>query len=335
MNTNLLTVSTSPHILGRMSVRSMYLEYMIAMAPALLMGLYYFGVPALLTVLLSVASAAATEFLISLITKKPNSLGSLHIICLGMMLGLILPPGAPWWLPVVGGALTVALGISIFGGIGYYPMNPVLVAWVALAISWPEAMNSFLDPIPLGSGGGDWSIAETPLMQLKGDVGVLQSVELGVLWLGQVPGAVGATGSWAILAGGIYLIIRRIIPWQIPIGVLLGAVGMALLAAYTDPKIAELGLEDFASHLAVAWFHLGAGALLIAAFFVGPEPVTSPVTPWGTFLFGIGIGLMAIIVRCWGGLVDGALYGVLLMNTVTPLLDRIRPRVIGKVVSGA
>ncbi|MBU1274104.1 MAG: RnfABCDGE type electron transport complex subunit D [Proteobacteria bacterium] len=334
MNQNLLTVSTSPHILGRTTVRSMYLEYMIALAPALLMGLYYFGAPALITVLLAVASAAVSDFIVSFITKKPSTLSNLHIICLGLVLGQILPPGAPWWLPVVGGALTVFLGIGIFGGIGYYPMNPVLVAWVALAISWPEAMNSFLDPLPLGTEG-DWAEAETPLMQLKGDIGTLQAFELGVLWLGKVPGAIGATSSWALLAGGVYLIIRRIIPWQIPIGALLGAVGMALLAAYTDPAIEELGLEGFAAHMDVAWFHLGTGGLLIAAFFVGPEPVSSPVTPWGTLLFGVGIGLMAIIVRTWGGLVDGAFYGVLLMNAATPLLDRIRPRVIGKVVNGA
>ncbi|MBU1155467.1 MAG: RnfABCDGE type electron transport complex subunit D, partial [Proteobacteria bacterium] len=134
---------------------------------------------------------------------------------------------------------------------------------------------------------------------------------------------------------GVYLIIRRIIPWQIPIGALLGAIVMALIATYTDPRILELGYEEFAANMNVVWFHLGAGGLMIAAFFLGPEPVSSPVTPWGTFLFGVGIGLMTIIVRTWGGLVDGAFYGVLLMNAANPLLDRIRPRVIGKVVSGA
>jgi len=334
MNENLLTVSTSPHILGRMSVRSMYLEYIIALAPALLVGLYYFGFPALITVLLAVASAAVSDFIASKIQKKPTTLSSLHIVCMGLMLGMILPPGAPWWLPVIGGALTVFLGISIFGGIGAYPMNPVLVAWVALYISWPESMNAFFEPQALGNGD-DWAEAETLLMQLKGDISTLEMVEMSKLWLGQVPGYIGSTSTWALLVGGVYLIIRRIIPWQIPVGALLGAIVMGLIATYTDPRILELGYEEFAANMNVVWFHLGAGGLMIAAFFLGPEPVSSPVTPWGTFLFGVGIGLMTIIVRTWGGLVDGAFYGVLLMNAANPLLDRIRPRVIGKVVSGA
>jgi electron transport complex protein RnfD len=334
MNENLLTVSTSPHKLGGMSVRSMYLEYIIALAPALLVGLYYFGFPALITVLLTVASAAVSEFVASLIKKKPSNLSNLHVLCMGLMLGMILPPGAPWWLPIIGGALTVLLGMSIFGGLGAYPMNPVLVAWVALYISWPESMNAFLEPQALGTGD-EWSEAETLLMQLKGDVSTFEMVELGAVWLGSVAGFIGSTSAFGLLLGGIYLIIRRIIPWQIPVGAILGAIGMALLAAYTDPRILELGYEEFGANMNIVWFHLGAGGFMIAAFFLGPEPVTSPVTPWGTFLFGVGIGLMTIIVRTWGGLVDGAFYGVLLMNAVTPLLDRIRPKVIGKVVSGA
>ena len=334
MNHNLLTVSTSPHILGRTTVRSIYLEMMIALAPALLTGLYYFGAPGLITVLLAVASAAAAELVISLLTKKPSTLSNLHVLLLGLLMGMILPPGAPWWLPVVGGALTVLLGVSIFGGIGAYPMNPVLVAWAALAISWPEAMNHYFEPMALGSGG-DWMEAETPLMQLKGDIGTLEVFEVGVLWLGQTAGAIGSTGTWALMAGGIYLIIRRLIPWQIPIGVLVGAVGMGLLAAYTDPQVAEMGFEEFGAYLNIVWFHLAAGGLMITAFFLAPEPVSSPVTPWGTFLFGAGVGVMTIIVRFWGTPVEGAFYAVLVMNAVTPLLDRIRPRVIGKVVSGA
>ncbi|MCF8031466.1 MAG: RnfABCDGE type electron transport complex subunit D [Desulfarculaceae bacterium] len=334
MNNNLLTVSTSPHILGRTTLRSMYLEMMIALVPALLVGLYYFGAPGLTTVVLAMAAAAATEYLISLITKKPSTLSNLHILLMGLMMGMILPPGAPWWLPVAGGFLTVALGMSIFGGNGNYPFNPVLVAWAALAISWPEAMGAYLEPMALGSGD-DWMEAETFLMQLKGDIGTLEMFELGTLWIGNVAGGVGTTGTWALLAGGIYLVIRRLIPWQIPLGALIGAVGMGLLAVYTDERVAEMGFEEFSAYLNIVWLHLGAGSFMIAAFFLGPEPVSSPVTPWGGLLFGLGVGMMTIIVRFWGSPLDGAFYGVLLMNAATPLLDRIRPRVIGKVVSGA
>jgi H+/Na+-translocating ferredoxin:NAD+ oxidoreductase subunit D len=335
MNKNLLTVSTSPHILGCTTVRSMHAEIMIALAPAFLVGLYYFGMPALSTVVLAVVAALATDYLVGLLIKKPANLGDLHTLLLGILMGLILAPGAPWWLCLVGGALTVLLGKLIFGGLGNYPMNPVLVAWAAMAISWPEAMNFFLDPVALGSGG-EWAQAETPLMQLKGDPGTLAGVfEMSELWLGMAPAAVGAGGTWALLLGGLYLIIRRLIPWQIPLGVLAGAVGMALLATYTEPSILELEFETFAEHLEVAWFHLATGGIMIAAFFLAPEPVSSPVTPWGMLLFGVGVGFMAIIVRTWGGFTDGVFYGVLLMNAATPLFDRIRPKVLGKVVSGA
>ncbi len=335
MNEKLLTVSTSPHVLGRTTVRSMHVEWLIALAPAFLVGLYYYGMPGLSTVVLAVAAALVADYGVGLIIKKPANLSDLHSLLLGVLMGLILPAGAPWWLCLVGGALAVVLGKLVFGGLGNYPMNPVLVAWAAMAISWPESMNFFLEPVPLGSGG-EWEQAETPLMQLKGDPSTLAgSFELSDLWLGAVPSAVGAGGTWALLLGGVYLIIRRLIPWQIPLGVLAGAVAMALLATYTEPSILELEFETFAEHLDVAWFHLATGGIMIAAFFLAPEPVSSPVTPWGMFLFGVGVGFMAIIVRTWGGLMDGAFYGVLLMNAATPLFDRIRPKVLGKVVSGA
>ncbi|RJX33886.1 MAG: RnfABCDGE type electron transport complex subunit D [Desulfarculus sp.] len=335
MNENLLVVSTSPHLLGRITLRSMHLEIMLALTPAFLVGLYYFGFPALSTVVLAVAGALGSDYLVSYLTKKPAHPEDLHTALIGFLMGLILAPGAPWWLCLLGGALAVVLGKLLFGGLGSYPLNPVLVAWAAMALSWPAGMNRFLEPLALGTAG-DWTQAQIPLMQLKSDISTLSGVyEMKNLWLGVVPAAVGAGSSVALMAGGLYLIIRRLIPWQIPLGALLGAAGMALLASYTDPRIGELGLEGLAARLDVIWFHLATGGLMIAAFFLAPEPVTSPVTPWGTFLFGLGVGIMTIIVRTWGSWVDGAFYGVLLMNLATPLLDRIRPRVLGKVVTGA
>ncbi|MFH1057357.1 MAG: RnfABCDGE type electron transport complex subunit D [Pseudomonadota bacterium] len=333
MNAKLLTVSTSPHWLGRTTIRSMHVEFMAALLPAVFTGFYYFGFPGLSVVVLAMASALITEVICVRVTNLPNRVEDLHAVLLGLLLGLILPAGAPWWLPIVGGALAIILGKMVFGGLGNYPMHPVLVAWVALSLSWPEHMNAYYAPVALGSGG-DFSVTETPLMALKNDIGSLEIFELADLWVGNAPGAIGATGSLALIAGGIYLMLRRLVPWQIPVGVILGAVLMSIVAAYTDARIMELGMEGLAANLKVAWFHLATGGLLIAAFFLAPEPVSSPVTPWGTFLFGLGVGVMTIIVRTWGSWPDGAFYGVLLMNTVTPLLDRIRPKVLGKVVGG-
>ena len=325
MNSRLLTVSTSPHLLGRATIRSRHLETMLALLPAVGFGVYYFGGPGLMVILLSTAAAVAAEYLAQRLTKQEVTAGDLHAVLIGLLMGLVLPAGAPWWLPVVGGAFAVVVGKLFFGGLGGYPMNPVLVAWVALALSWPEQMNAFYQPL-----SSEWYVSETPLMMLKDDPSTLEVITRSQLWWGLVPGAVGATATWPLVIGGLYLVIRRIVPWQIPLGVLLGAAGMALLAAYTDPTLGELGYESFAQQWSIVTFHLGAGGLMIAAFFLAPEPVTSPVTPWGMFLFGLGVGFMTVIVRTWGAPVDGAFYGVLIMNAATPLLDRIRPKVLGK-----
>lgn len=327
MSAPLLTVSTSPHWLGRTTVRSMHLEWLIALAPALAMGVYLFSYQALIVVGLSAAAAVAAEAAYQKIAEQPILVGDLHALLMGLLLGLILPAGAPWWLPVVGGALAVVLGKLFFGGLGGYPMNPVLIAWAALALSWPEHMQSFFMPFTS-------EVSETPLMMLKNDVSTLEVVGLSGLWWGQFPGAIGANCGWALLVGGLYLVVRRLVPWQIPLGVVLGAILLSLLAAYTDPNLGQLGYNTFGQNFAIALFHLGAGGIMISAFFLGTEPVSSPVTPWGMFLFGLGIGFMAVIVRVWGGPVDGAFFGVLVMSAATPLFDRIRPKVLGKVVPG-
>ncbi len=329
MSNKLLTVSTSPHILGGTTVRSMHLEFILALAPALVVGIIYFGLPGAITVALSIASALATEFAYSRLRKTPETAMDLHAVLLGLLLGMLLPAGAPWWLPLVGGFLTVGLGKLLFGGLGGYPMNPVLIAWAALTLSWPEHMNSFYAAL------GIHQVTETPLMGLKYDASTIEVYRNMDLWLGLSAGAIGTTCTWALLAGGLYLVVRRLIPWQIPFGVLLGTVAMAYLAAYTDPNLTQLGYSGLAKNWTIVSFHLATGGLMIAAFFLAPEPVSSPMTPWGTFLFGLGIGLMTVIVRSWGHWVDGVYFAVLVMSAATPLFDRIRPKVLGKVVGGA
>lgn len=329
MSNNLLTVSTSPHILGGTTVRSMHLEFILALVPALVVGLYYFGLPAVITVALAIASAVATELLYTRLRKIPDTVMDMHAALLGLLLGMILPAGAPWWLPLVGGLLTVGLGKLLFGGLGGYPMNPVLIAWAALSLSWPEHMNSFYAAL------GAPEVTETPLMALKYDAATLEVYRSADLWLGLNAGAIGATCTWALLAGGIYLVIRKLVPWQIPLGVLAGVIGMSYLAAYTDPKLTQLGYTTLGQVWTIASFHLATGGLMIAAFFLAPEPVSSPMTPWGTLLYGLGIGFMTVIVRSWGSPVDGVFFAVLVMNAATPLFDRIRPKVLGKVVGGA
>ena len=199
MTSRLLTVSTSPHILGRKTIRSFNLDIIIALAPALLVGLYYFGMPGLITLILAVASTLVAEYVYCRIAKLPVELDNLHAALMGLLLGMVLPAGAAWWIPVVGGGLTIVVGKMFFGGMGAYPMNPVLVAWAAMSISWPEQMSAYFAPL---AEGGEYEVTETLLMQLKFDVGTFEIVEMPDLWLGLVPGAIGATCAWALLAGG-------------------------------------------------------------------------------------------------------------------------------------
>lgn len=325
MSAPLLTVSTSPHILGRTTVRQMHLEFLIALAPTLLAGFYYFGTPAVVLVVLSAATALVVEWAIAKVCGLPNRVDDLHAVLMGVLLGMLLPAGAPWWVAVVGAVLAIAMAKMIFGGLGGYPMNPVLIAWATLEISWPEHMKAFL--MPLASKP---EMAQSALMKLQADPSVIKTLDLMGLWCGTDPGELGCTSAWAILIGGLYLIIRRHIDWRIPLGVMVGVIVMSLLALSLDPNLAKLGLTGLWQKLHLAWFHLGSGGMMIAAFFLATESVSSPVTPGGCLLYGLGIGILAVIIRSWGAAGDGAYYAVLLMSAATPLFDRVRPRVIGK-----
>ncbi len=328
MNASLLTVSPSPHLLGSMTMRSMHVEIMLAMAPAALAGLYFFGVPALINLVAATLAAVVFEYLCVKLFKLPDRQGDLHAVVLGLTLGLILPPGGPIYLPIMGGLLAVGLAKMIFGGIGAYPMNPVLIAWAGLTISWPEQMKAFFLPCP---GDGKWEIAETFLMKLRNDPEVITSTDLSALWAGLTPGEIGTTCTWAIIAGGIYLIVRGIINWRVPLGVFVGTLVMSQIAQDTDPSLIEMDLAGSLEGLRITWLHLGDGGLMFAAFFLATEPVSSPVTPKGTLLYGLGIGFLAVIIRTWGAAPgDGVYYAVLLMSTATPMFDRLRPAVLGK-----
>ena len=320
----LLTVSASPHILGKRTVASLYKDWLIALIPALLAAIYYFGSAAVINIAIAVISTVGFEFLICKIFNLPNRLNDLHAALMGLLLGLLMPAGAPFWVPLIGGLIISGLAKAMFGGLGGYPMNPVLIAWACLALSWPEHMNNFF-----GAAGTEAAMktTQTPLMLVAADLKAYGATDLWALWCGYVPGAVGTTSTWAILLGGLYLLIRKVISWHIPVAVLAGAIVMSLLASVADAKLAQTGLGAFN----LAWFHLGAGGLMISAFFFAPEHVSSPMTNGGMLVYGLGIGVLAVIIRHWGANVEGVYYAVLFMSCCTPLLDRIRPKVLGKV----
>jgi len=307
-----LTVSMSPHLRGAISVERMMLAFIIALAPASLMGIYLFGVRALITILIAVATAVSVETIIEYLTHRTLTYRDYHAALTGLLFALICPPSVPWWIPVIGAGVAVILGKMVFGGLGTYPFNPVLVSWVVVKLSWGDRMSLFLSPHTTEQ-------VLTPLMAIKEDPALFYSYKLVELFLGNQAGGIGAPCGAALLAGGIFLLALGLIRWHIPVSFLLGITICAVILRAINPDL----------YPPVA-FHLITGGVLITAIFLAPEPVTSPVTPRGMLLFGFLAGVLTMIIRLWGADPDGSFYGVLVMNAATPLFNNLRPKVFGR-----
>jgi Na+-translocating ferredoxin:NAD+ oxidoreductase subunit D len=312
LETATLMVSMSPHVRGSLSIERMMGSMLLALVPTAAAGVYFFGLTALLTLVLAMATAAAVEAAIELLSKQKLTIGDLHALLTGLLLALILPPTAPWWLTMTGAATAIILGKMLFGGLGAYPFNPPLVAWVVLKLSWPERMNAFISPLT-----GEPAL--TPLMAFQEDPALFYSYDLWDLFLGTAAGGIGMVCGLAIVIGGLYLLVRGIIRWHIPVAFLLG-VGlfawiMRMINADLYPPVG---------------FHLAGGGVLLGALFLAPEPVTSPVTPTGMLAFGLLAGILTMILRMWGADYDGTFYAILVMNAATPLFNYLVPRAYGE-----
>jgi len=260
METNYI-VSMSPHIRGGNSIEKMMKTFLVGLIPASLMGIYLFGVRTLIIMILSMGTAVIVETVIEKLTKKRLTYRDYHALLTGLLLALILPPSVPWWIPVVGGGVAIILGKMVFGGLGNYPFNPVLVAWVVLRLSWADRMNIFFEPNTTNQ-------VLTPLMAIKEDPAMFYSYDLLPLFLGNKAGPIGTVCGLAVLIGGLFIISRGIIRWHIPLAFLFGIALFSGILRYINPDIYPPVI-----------FHLISGSVLFGAFFLAPEPVTSPVTP--------------------------------------------------------
>lgn len=312
METTNYIVSMSPHIRGGNTIERMMLTFIIGIAPTSVAAIYLFGIKSLIIMILSVATAVIVESAIERITHQELTYRDLHAILVGLLLALILPPSVPWWIPVVGASVAIILGKMVFGGLGNYPFNPVLVAWVVLKLSWAERMNLFFEPHTT-------SQVLTPLMAVKEDPSLFYSYDLLPLFLGDKPGPIGTVCGLAILIGGIFILTRGIIRWHIPLSFLFGIALFSAILRYINPDVYPPVV-----------FHLMGGGVLLGAFFLAPEPVTSPVTPMGMMLFGFLAGVTTMIIRMWGAYPDGTFYAILIMNAATPLFNYLRPRAYGR-----
>jgi electron transport complex protein RnfD len=315
MQNNNFIVSMSPHIRGGMSIEKMMRTFIIGLIPTAVVAIYLFGIKSLIIMVLSMATAVIVETAIERITNKRPTYRDHHAILIGLLLALILPPSVPWWIPVIGASVAIILGKLVFGGLGNYPFNPVLVAWVVLKLSWSDRMTLFFEP-------HTQTQILTPLMAVKEDPSLFYSYDMLELFLGNKAGPIGTVCGLAVLIGGIFILWRGIIRWHIPLSFLLGVAIFSAILHSINPDVYPPVI-----------FHLISGGLLLAVFFLAPEPVTSPVTPKGMLLFGFLAGVLTMIIRMWGAYPDGTFYAILIMNAATPLFNHLKPKAYGRIES--
>lgn len=306
-----LIVTSSPHIRSKEATDKTMRDVVIALVPATLAGMYYFGFQTLIVVLLSVAAAMATEAIIQNIRKQSITVMDYSAAVTGLLLALNLPPEVPYWMPVVGSIFAIAIAKQAFGGLGHNFINPALAARVFLIASWPVEMTTWKFPV-------DAVTEATPLALIKGSRVVPESVSIFNLFIGKVGGCIGEVSALALLLGGIYLVYRGVISPRIP-------------AAYMG-TVAVLTLLYGGFNFNYMMFHLLAGGLVLGAIFMATDYVSSPMTPKGQIIYAVGCGLITVMIRLFGGYPGGVSFSILFMNVVTPLIDKyVKSNVFGGV----
>jgi len=282
----------------------------LGLIPAGIAGVFIFGRSALWVIILAVLSALVTEAAIQILTKRKITVLDGSAVLTGILLAYNLPPRVPFWLPIVGSLFAIAIGKQVFGGLGQNIFNPALVGRVFLMASWPKYMTAFLKPF-------DAVTSATPLAAIK-EGKVLEGVSYLDLFLGKRGGCIGEVCILALLLGALFLFWRGYISWHIPFTYIVTTGLMSYI----------FGTKGF---FAGDWlFHVLSGGLVLGAFFMATDYVTSPLTRKGQIVFGIGCGLITAVIRLWGGYPEGVSYAILMMNAATPIIDRFtKTRVYG------
>ena len=314
---NKLILSPAPHVSSGESIEKIMYYVVIALLPALGWSVYVFGVSAFIVILACTISAVVSEFVLQKLCKTRVSACDGSAIITGLLLAMNLPSGAPIWLCILGGFVSISLGKFVFGGLGNNIFNPALVGRAFLLISFPVEMTKWPTPFV------DATTSATPLgvLSVQGVNNAVTEFPLMDLFLGNIGGSLGETCALAIIAGGMFLLINKYADWRIPVSylgtvfILGGLFWLINPTKYPDP-----------------FFQILSGGLMLGAFFMATDMVTSPITPFGTWIFGIGAGIILVIIRLYGGLPEGVMYSILLMNSVTPLINRYtRPKFFGEV----
>ncbi len=323
-----LQVTAAPFAHSPRSTPAVMRDVIYALVPVILAATWYFGLTALLVLAAATLGAVAVDGLLGREGWRGLKDGS--AVLTGLLLGLTLPPGIPLWMALLGGVVAVGLGKIVWGGLGHNLFNPALVGRAFLQAAFPTVLTTWVAPQP----GDLTSLYPTsfawPLMQAPVDA-VTTATPLGLakfqhemtdvwpLFTGEIAGSLGETSAVLLLLGGVYLAWRRVLDWRIPVAVLLAVGLMSGIAHLIQPDLPPPQMM------------LLSGGLLLGAIYMATDPVSSPTTPLGSWGFGAGVGVLVVLIRLWGGLPEGVMYAILLMNAAAPLVERAtQPRAFGR-----
>ncbi len=314
---NHYVLSSSPHAHARSSVSRIMLDVIVALLPTTLAGVWFFGMPAVWTILVCVATCVTTEALCRMAMGRESTVGDLSAALTGLLLALNLPAGIPLWMAMVGSVFAIAVAKQVFGGLGMNPFNPALAARAFMLISFTGPMTTWLAPVSRccraqAACGVDAVTTATPLAFVK--AGQLDQVPpLWNLLIGDMPGCIGEVSAIALALGAAYLLWRKVITWHIP-------------AAF----IATVAIYALVSGRAPAHVEVLTGGVMLGACFMATDYVTSPITAKGKLVFGFGCGLLCMLIRQFGGYPEGCSFAILIMNAICPLVNRwTQPRPFG------
>jgi electron transport complex protein RnfD len=330
-------VTPAPHIRSSETIRSIMIDVIISLIPAMIASVYFFGIKALVVIITSVFAAVISEYVAQKMMGRPVTIDDYSAVVTGILFAFCLPPTIPWYLAAIGAAFSIIVGKQVFGGLGHNIFNPAHVGRAFLLASWPVAMTTWTLPSKFLSD--EWfsltdattsasalgSFKEGFVMAKNGGQEALNAIyskfSVSNLFFGNVPGSLGETSAIALLLGAFYLwFYKKHITWHIPV-TYIGTVAL-LVWIFGGPGYFQGNVL----------FHVFSGGLILGAFFMATDMVTSPVTKKGRILFGIGAGIIVFIIRMYGGYPEGVCYSILLMNAATPLLDAFtRPRKYGEV----
>lgn len=317
-----LIATSSPHIRASENTRSIMLDVIIAMVPALAWAIWKFGFEALLLTVVSVAGCVFWEWLYRKLMKKPQSVGDLSAVVTGMLLAFVCPVSTPLWMIVVGGFFSIVVVKQLFGGLGKNFLNPALGGRAFLMLCYPILMTTWVKPGranwagllsgTVGMNGAELATGATPLSVDFMHSGLLPDASLGDMLIGNVGGCLGEVSALMLIVGGIYLVVRGVIRVRVPVSFIASVAVLTFLF-----PAAGVGRLDW------MLYNLLGGGLMLGAIFMATDYVTSPATPKGEIIFGIGCGLLTVFIRKFGGYPEGVSYAILIMNTCVWLLDKV------------